>query len=206
MPSVSWCWGSAGPSQEHPAWHRPHSPLSSRGRVRVSPAEARGLGPARSLLLLADSLGLGACWPSRSRAHWGRKGGPAAKQEQLPEFPRKGGNMPADSNFLTVTPPVQAPQANRVSSEAGWASIHASGTREPILLLPGPPGCSSQCPALGCFLYFIPWPRRRRHHHTTFQPYPQVSGCLICLGSGVCCLATPSTFLSKLCPRITFCA
>lgn len=40
----------------------------------------------------------------------GRKEGPATNQEQLPEFPRKAGGMPADGNFLTVTSPIQTPQ------------------------------------------------------------------------------------------------
>lgn len=108
--------GLQGTSQGHPVWYHPHWPLSV-AEVEFLPLRPHSLGTASSLLLLADSLGLGACWPSRSRAHWGRKEGPAANQEQLPEFPRKGGNMPADSNFLTVTSPIHAPQSKQSGAQ-----------------------------------------------------------------------------------------
>lgn len=99
----------------------------------------------------------------------GRKEGPATNQDQLPEFPQKGGNMPADGNFLTVTSPDTTKLA-AWSSEAGWASSHASGTKGRHPCAPGPPGLFLQRPALHDFLYFIPWPRL--HHHTHVPTVP----------------------------------
>lgn len=63
----------------------PSQPERSRGRS--SSSSHRGpprLGPASSLLLLAQSLGLGACWPSRSGAHCGEKGPPSHKPGAAP--------------------------------------------------------------------------------------------------------------------------
>lgn len=123
----------------------------------------------------------------------GRKEGPAANQEQLPEFPRKAGRMPADGNFLTVISPIQTPQSSPSGAQlrAGPQSMpQERGDAIPMLLGPREPMSRAlwliiSMPSSGLFLLFHSLAQAPPPPHT-FQPYPQVSACHTFLGSSVC--------------------
>lgn len=158
------------------------------------PTEAPELGSASGLLLLAGGLGHGARWPSRAGAHrvGGRQARPQTRSNSQ-SFHRKVAACLLMATLCHNFPSPGTAEQAEWSWGAGWAPATLQELGDALLVLPGPgnpcpghPGLSSQCSALRCSFYFVPWPGC--HHHTLS---PCVSGRPTFLGSSVCSPSTP---------------